>query len=229
MANNNNTTNDKKFQDLTGQVFGRLIARERVKNFRSGRTYWMCSCECGKETHVKTSHLTSGNTRSCGCLEKESRFGRRKTHGESRGLKNTPEWRCWCYMKSRCNNPKNARYADWGGRGIGVCERWSGKDGFANFIVDMGRKPTKRHSIDRIDNNKGYSKENCRWATPVQKSRNKRIRKSNVSGCEGVALRRSGIWVATITVCGRHIFLGCFSVLESAVAARKAAELKYWV
>jgi len=97
----------------------------------------------------------------------------RKTHGHCKGGKSTPEYMTWGRMKHRCYNPNNSGYRNYGGRGIKVCKRW---ENFEMFLSDMGPKPSKKHSIDRIDNDKGYSPSNCRWATKLQQARNKRDR-----------------------------------------------------
>jgi hypothetical protein len=92
------------------------------------------------------------------------------SHGESRG-KTTREYNTWNGMRARCLTPTSARYADYGGRGITVCQRWMV---YENFLADMGRKPTPDHSLDRIDNDKGYEPGNCRWATRKEQCRNRR-------------------------------------------------------
>lgn len=102
----------------------------------------------------------------------------KKIHNMSK----TPEWNLWENMRQRCSNPKHPRYADYGGRGIIVCGRWSN---FANFFADIGERP-EGMTLDRIDNDKGYSPENCRWASYTTQNLNKRLYKSNTTGHQGI-------------------------------------------
>jgi hypothetical protein len=150
--------------DRTGHVFGRWTALSRI----SGQRKWLCQCECGTIKAVSTSHLRQGKSKSCGCLEKELTSARAKTHGMS----GTVEHRTWISMRDRCRNPKAAHYECYGGRGITVCDRWL--NSFENFYEDMGSKPSRRHSIDRIDVNGHYEPRNCRWATITEQRRNTR-------------------------------------------------------
>ena len=155
---------NRSFVDLTGQRFGRIIVIEKTDR-RSGRhIIWKCKCDCGKETFVSGNNLRSGNTTSCGCLNKELVI----THGQSY----SSEYGSWKMMKDRCYNLKNKQFKDYGGRGIEVCDRW--KDSFENFFEDMGPKSSGKHSIDRIDVNGNYDPENCKWSTDVEQNRNKR-------------------------------------------------------
>jgi hypothetical protein len=118
-------------------------------------------------------------------------------------------------------------YHNYGGRGITLCKRWD--ESFENFIADVGLKPTPKHSIDRIDNNGNYEPSNVKWSTQTQQCRNKRISKYNKTGCGGVWFSKSmGKFESAIKVFQKKIILGYFTNLEDAVAARKAAELKYW-
>lgn len=151
--------------DLTGQTFGdwTVVARGRPRG-AEGR-YWLCRCVCGTEREVNGSTLRKGTSRGCGCGVARAVSAANTTHG----LSQTPEHRTWIAMRHRCSNPNNKKWNLYGGRGITVDPRW---DDFATFLADMGPKPSRRHSIERRDGTKGYSPENCYWATPEQQNRN---------------------------------------------------------
>jgi hypothetical protein len=155
-------------KDLTGQRFGKLTVINHT-NERSNRSVmWVCQCDCGNMASVSSKNLSTGTTQSCGCLYEQTRHN----HGKTHGLSYTPEYKVWTAMLQRCYNPKNPGYADYGGRGIFVeDERWFK---FINFYADMGPRPSLIHSIDRIDNNKGYCLKNCRWTTDDVQAQNKR-------------------------------------------------------
>lgn len=146
--------------DITGRVFGRWTAIKFVHKI--GRYhYWLFRCSCGTEKVLYKGHVGKGSSESCGCLLRELRT----THGMSK----TKIYNVYRAMRSRCENPNSKSYPDYGGRGIKVCERWAT---FENFYADMGEPGFLRAEIDRIDNDKGYSPDNCRWVTKTQNQAN---------------------------------------------------------
>lgn len=140
--------------------FGKLTLIRFIEKRESGSGIWECECECGGMTNVQDNNLRSGHTQSCGCLD--------RPHGKSMSR----EYKSWIAVKRRCCDPNNGGYARYGARGIKICEKWI--NDFPAFYADMGPKPTPKHSIDRIDNEKGYEPGNCRWATMAEQARNKR-------------------------------------------------------
>jgi hypothetical protein len=158
--------------EFTPETFGRLTTMGPgfmlpVGSKGRSRKHQVCQCACGTIQSYGMSNLIKGDTKSCGCLQKEITVARSVTHGMTK----TAEYKSWQKMRSRCDDPTNNQYHNYGGRGITYCERWKK---FENFFADMGNKPSRIHSLDRKENNGNYEKSNCRWATPKEQGSNKR-------------------------------------------------------
>jgi hypothetical protein len=161
------------FKDITNQVFGRLRAVSLHGRDLHGIAIWECVCDCGSVCRIRLSSLVAKSTKSCGCLNNESRkrVHSGNTHAKTHGLSYHPLYSAWATMKQRCFNPKNAKFKHYGARGIGVCQEWC--DSFETFLKDMGDRP-EGTTLDRIDNSLGYSKSNCRWSTHSEQNSNRR-------------------------------------------------------
>lgn len=166
--------------DLTGKKFGRLTAIECVGKTKRNEAIWKCACDCGNILNVRSYPLKSGHTKSCGCLKKEEESNRKEhPHKKTHGLSGTRIYIIWCNMKSRCYNENNTFYSYYGGRGITVCEEWKNNfEAFYNWAMSNGYK--ENLEIDKIDNDKGYSPENCRWIDRTSQMNNIRNNKKLV-------------------------------------------------
>lgn len=158
-------------KDMTNFRSGMLTVLGRGPTPKGKRAFWLCVCDCGTTTNVMGKYLRLGNVKSCGCLNRRPfNPDQRSKHQHSRTGKISPTYHSWSSMLDRCRNPKNRRYPDYGGRGIFVYGKWSA---FENFLKDMGIKP-EGTSLHRIDNEKGYSPENCKWADAYEQANEKR-------------------------------------------------------
>ncbi|HBX9978947.1 TPA: AP2 domain-containing protein [Klebsiella variicola] len=200
---------------VIGKKYGRLTyLREIHEDKKPQQGHFLC--DCGNTKILRLSRVKTGDVKSCGCLQREAASKANKKHG----MTGTREYRSWDSMMQRCNNPKNDRYADYGGRGIHVCQEWHD---LTNFYADMGDRPDGA-TLDRIDNELGYSPGNCRWATPAEQQANRRKYKGGKSKYPGVTRRPSGKWTAAITTDWKPKYLGDFATEEEAAEAYQKAK-----
>lgn len=200
--------------DLTGSRFGRWLVLEESERPR----YYKCQCDCGKQKEVFNGNLRNGSSLSCGCLSVEMTKEREKTHG----MTNSKTYAVYREMLRRSKG-KSANSEYYSGRGIGVSDSWA--ESFENFFLDMGECPEGLW-LERIDNNQGYSKENCKWETPSRQASNRR-NKSNKSGRIGVHFDNySGKWKAEIFVDKKRVSLGRYVNFEDACDAVDKAEIE---
>ncbi len=153
-------------KDLTGKQFTRLTVIKRVEN-RGEQPYWLCECSCGNMKEIAGGKLRDNAIKSCGCLQREVAPKQMTTHG----MHKTRTYGSWSGMRNRCTNENSSDYPRYGGRGIIICDRWL--NSFENFFEDMGERP-RNTSIERIDNDKGYNPDNCKWGTVYEQNRNRR-------------------------------------------------------
>lgn len=208
--------------DLVGQRFGRLVVisfKESVK----GSPKWNCLCDCGNEVVCYGGNLKKGHSNSCGCYRKDRTVESRSTKN---GASKHPLWGVYNQMVSRCHNEDNPSYYNYGGRGIKVCDRWL--ESAFNFYEDMGDCP-EGMSLERVNNDQGYSPENCKWETKSMQQFNQRIAPNNTSGRTGVYWREDRqTWSVQIDHQNETIRLGCYKSFEKACEVRAEAELKYF-
>ena len=202
---------EEAVEDMTPRLIGETFRKYPTETSKQKATYGLFECQyCKKEFETNIQSVKRGDTKSCGCQKCTGLI----THGVTKHRL----YHIWFGLVDRCTNPNHNRYKDYGGRGIIVCEEWLD---VKNFIEDMYPSYMEGFTLDRIDNDKGYSPDNCRWADATTQAINKRIKKTNTSGFVGINLElRCCKWVARVSIAGKENWIGSFKTIEEAVQAR---------
>ena len=197
-------------KDMTPKLIGEIFRKYATKKSTKKSIFGLFECQyCGKEFECATKSIKSGHTKSCGCL-----------NGTKHGLRNHRFYKKWSQMLRRCTNPKDAAYKDYGGRGISVCEDWLDIRNFVDWC-DLTHPNQEGYTLDRINNDKGYSPENCRWVDKSTQAINRRMRRTNTSGFVGVGFNKSkGKWEASLKLNNIYKYIGRFNTIEEAAQAR---------
>lgn len=163
-----------------GEVFGNRVIIEKLTERKHGYIMYLVKCKCGNISKLSGTYLRKYPNKKCNSCTRLDNAPKGDNHYSfkhglaSRSLGKSRLYHIWICMRQRCNNPNAKQFKDYGGRGIKICKEW---DSVEKFFEDMGERPSLNHTLDRIDNNKGYYKENCRWALPHEQARNKRNNK----------------------------------------------------
>lgn len=210
-----------KKENLNNQKFGNLTVISDYDN-PNGHRKLLCKCDCGNETIVFASNLKRLHTRSCGCISSEATKKSNTKHGKA----GTRLYRIFIGLKNRCYSKKNTAYSEYGGRGITVCQEWlDDVNNFLEWAIKNGYND--KLTIDRIDVNKGYSPDNCRFVDYSTQAYNKRIQSNNKTGYKGVYIKKNR-YVAQINKNKKRYNLGSFETIEDAIQARKKAEVEFY-
>ena len=212
--------------DLKDTIFGRRTVLHEAPglHYSSGPTKrrWKCRCVCGNEKVIIQAVLTAGKSRSCGCYKRDKKIAMNTTHGCSNGKGVNPkEYDVWSAMLQRCSNPKNKSYKNYGGRGVKVCERWRGREGFSAFLSDTGSRPSAQHTLERMDNNGDYSLENCQWAS--RKTQGNNTRRNRILSLNGT-IQTLQQWADSVGVNGSTLA----SRLSTGKTLKEALSMKKW-
>lgn len=201
---------EKLEEDMKPKLIGKTFRKHSTETSMQKSTYGLFQCQyCGKEFECIVQSISSGNTKSCGCLQ-----------GQNHGLAAHRFYKTWCNMIQRCTNPNHKAYKNYGGRDITVCEEWLD---IANFVAwcDVTYPNIEGYTLDRIDNDKGYSPDNCRWADRSTQGTNQRMKSNNTSGYIGIFWDKdSKKWAAKIGVNNKLVNIGRFPLIEEAIQAR---------
>jgi hypothetical protein len=215
-----------KYINLTGMRFGRFIVIKRIGVNADNKPLWQCQCDCGNIRNVAGKSLKNGNSKSCGCYQKDIARRVNTTHG----LRHHKLYSIHQNMNRRCFDPKDRAYKNYGARGISVCSSWAKTQGFMNFYEWALKTGYEENlTLDRIDNDGNYEPVNCRFVDYGTQARNRRTQVNSTTGVSGVQYRKTQKdYRVVISLNGKRYSCGCYKSLNAAILVRKQAEHKYW-